>query len=718
MTPAGASNGAAVSDAHQAELSSVKLRAVKKIRGLEERIKAVDGDLAAERQQLTTLRAEVAVERRLLCGEMARLEMEADDSTALQGHLALQQQQELSLSSALHSLQLSKEEQEAAHGREVTRLMRELCQLQEERQTDLDAEAATAVERGSLLSQLEGARKAEAEARDAARHWEQQELAQREKVAKLKALLAEARVLIKTSNAAVAEARNPPSTDAPPTTLTNEEGRAAERDCVHIQVLIAELRHTDLESEAGHPPPHPPHSPPPTRPTPLPPSRSAQQYLETLVSPTPPTTHLVKRSATAAEDGVETPAQDAGGGEALRRELAEVRQRARRLMEEKEREITRWRATAAQAQARASRAEAMQLEAEAARVAAESAAAAEGERRRKREEQRGEKDAVQQRHQQCTVAGAEDAVSHIAAHTADPPLSLIGASGSSEATALLHMAQQQAARDAEVHDVQRALDEARAALADAGTKEVELRARLRQSEMVDRRASASVDYIKCLVLQLLRTEESNHGELFPALATCLQFSEAEVMQVSTAREARAARGGFLVSLLRMAPSEARGGGHSGTETTTTQMALQSVQQQQQQQQQREEEQARTDEEHARTAIKVLSAQVCDLEEALAKVSAETHERVAMGTELSAARASIEQSSLDREAEERERLYLRNVLQRYMETEDHETMFPVVAMCLRFTAEEVAAIRGRREQRERERRSAAGAVRRLLFGLGS
>ena len=50
--------------------------------------------------------------------------------------------------------------------------------------------------------------------------------------------------------------------------------------------------------------------------------------------------------------------------------------------------------------------------------------------------------------------------------------------------------------------------------------------------------------------------------------------------------------------------------------------------------------------------------------------------------------------------------------RYMQTEDHEAMFPVVAMCLRLKPDEVDDIKMRRERRELDRR---GTVRRLFFG---
>ena len=80
--------------------------------------------------------------------------------------------------------------------------------------------------------------------------------------------------------------------------------------------------------------------------------------------------------------------------------------------------------------------------------------------------------------------------------------------------------------------------------------------------------------------------------------------------------------------------------------------------------------------------------------------------------LSVANDTVEHDASTRRAQEAEQLYLRNVLLRYMETEDHTAMFPVVAMCLRLSKEEVSKIRERREERERAK---GGAVRRFLFG---
>ena len=83
--------------------------------------------------------------------------------------------------------------------------------------------------------------------------------------------------------------------------------------------------------------------------------------------------------------------------------------------------------------------------------------------------------------------------------------------------------------------------------------------------------------------------------------------------------------------------------------------------------------------------------------------------------LESAHASLQSGSDERRAHDAQRaaeaaehLYLRNVLLRWMENdpEDHEALFPVVAMCLKFTSEEVAAIHTRRERRMRERRGVA------------
>ena len=92
------------------------------------------------------------------------------------------------------------------------------------------------------------------------------------------------------------------------------------------------------------------------------------------------------------------------------------------------------------------------------------------------------------------------------------------------------------------------------------------------------------------------------------------------------------------------------------------------------------------------------------------------EKVALKSSIAAAeesrRREVELKADQLRAEEATTTYLRNVILRYMQSEDHEAMFPVVAMVLKLGADEVADIRERRERRERESR---GAVRRLIFG---
>ena len=57
----------------------------------------------------------------------------------------------------------------------------------------------------------------------------------------------------------------------------------------------------------------------------------------------------------------------------------------------------------------------------------------------------------------------------------------------------------------------------------------------------------------------------------------------------------------------------------------------------------------------------------------------------------------------------EQLYLRNVLVKYMETEDHESMFPVVATLLHLTTSEVEAVARAKDERSRS------SLSRRLFG---
>ena len=108
-----------------------------------------------------------------------------------------------------------------------------------------------------------------------------------------------------------------------------------------------------------------------------------------------------------------------------------------------------------------------------------------------------------------------------------------------------------------MNDVKRELARVREDLAAMSASEAALRDKLRETEMSDRRAAASADYIKCLVLKLLQSDEDEQAALFPALATCLQFSEADVQGLTTAREARRSSGGILSSLVGRSRPAAR-----------------------------------------------------------------------------------------------------------------------------------------------------------------
>ena len=153
------------------------------------------------------------------------------------------------------------------------------------------------------------------------------------------------------------------------------------------------------------------------------------------------------------------------------------------------------------------------------------------------------------------------------------------------------------------------------------------------------------------------------------------------------------QGGLLSSFVSRARPEKR----TGIDQESAQMALELSS--------RAQLRARTDD---ATAIQTLLAQVRDLDEEIAcllEVSA--RDQSSIRNHLESTQARLHQTDDERRAQEAartaeagERLYLRNVLLRYMETEDHETMFPVLAMCLQFTADEVSAIARKRSERER------------------
>ena len=234
---------------------------------------------------------------------------------------------------------------------------------------------------------------------------------------------------------------------------------------------------------------------------------------------------------------------------ALRRELLQVRQKARKLMEDKEKELGRLKSTLTESQGRAEKAESALREAltrhEVERIEMHQQAAA-----RIAAAERSLSDAAQAaaaaaaaataaaaaRGASSSTAAPEAATAEAAAATTPPetparaapphsllvapPLSLLSpvqtdigsgyiGSGLSSTSGLMQLAQQQAMRDAQMRDHHLELAELRARLASADDAYENLRREMREREMRSRRGGASVDYVKCLVLQLLQVSVVN-----------------------------------------------------------------------------------------------------------------------------------------------------------------------------------------------------------------
>lgn len=63
-----------------------------------------------------------------------------------------------------------------------------------------------------------------------------------------------------------------------------------------------------------------------------------------------------------------------------------------------------------------------------------------------------------------------------------------------------------------------------------------LKDELRRNERDKARDSAPMEYLKNIVKEYIKT--GNHAHLMPVLATLLQFSEAELAEIESARNAR------------------------------------------------------------------------------------------------------------------------------------------------------------------------------------
>lgn len=773
-----AGEAAAAPAAHTAELQAVKLRAVKKIRGLEDKLKALSEELEAARQhanepgrrqgaeaeaEMASVKATSAIQQRILCTELSLLEQAGSESSALYAlemQLAMQQQEVVESKYQVEALRQTVDEEQARRTQEVAALMRQLHDAQEVKQK-------AELERTALAAQLESATREVAEAGEVAQReaakWQAQEAAQAQKIAKLKALLSEARVLIKSGKAAeangkAAEVNGGRSDD-------NGVGGSSQHQ-VQSGDEVGRANHAALHMEVER-------------------LKQEVRRLEGVLDDARPSAgeEALKAEAAAAATAAAAEAEEAIAAAraqareqseaalALRRELTEMRTKARKLMESKDAEVTRQRNAASEAQAKAAEA-ARALRAAEAKVELEAAARVAAERALAAAESEPESTLVRGGTRGLSLmaseapaspdtgarAGAVIAVAVAETPTAQrvddgpPPqkpnryeLSLLGpttdgtlgdaaasgstadaghgdasarhgasmvsSTGGSAETFLHQLAQQQAARDAQVSDIVSELEMTRGQLRTSEAEVERLRRRVREEEMRDVRSTASIDYVKCLVLQLLISDETRHADLFPPLATCLQFSEADVAQVTRAHTARARRGWRALIGGRSTPrkpaseNEEGGGGGGDDFTVAAQRAVS--------ERQATELQVNLARKADRTAIRSL---VCEL----AKLEAHMEEQAASAALREAARiASLSAEQRSREEEQQQKakaaadaLYLRNVLKSYMETEDHHTMFPVVAMLLKLTQAEVDELAAKRAARERER---GGVVRRLLFG---
>jgi hypothetical protein len=190
-----------------AQVAEAEARAQAQVEEMRTRCAALEAQLHAEAAATVqeahashrAAEAAATVWHRVLCTELHELEesnAEGGALAALEMQLALQQQEAQENASALDALRAQADEQGAAHAHRFAALSREAGELKEAHRT---AEAA----RAEMAARLEAAERAAADEREAAQQQaaraQAQEAAQAQKIGKLKALLAEARVLIKSS---------------------------------------------------------------------------------------------------------------------------------------------------------------------------------------------------------------------------------------------------------------------------------------------------------------------------------------------------------------------------------------------------------------------------------------------------------------------------------------------------------------------------------------
>jgi len=290
---------------------------------------------------------------------------------------------------------------------------------------------------------------------------------------------------------------------------------------------------------------------------------------------------------------------------------------------------------------------------------------------------------------------------------------------------LMHLAKRQAARDAqserdraeiaELHEGVRRAEGAAAAARDA-LREAE--AALRAERLAARRDGVDLAYLKNVTIEFIAADAQASEALFPALATCLQFNEADVDRIQRARDDHASLRGKASRVLGLTPRRNGGGSGGGGGFGDAYLLT------------RAQAAARAAEVGAAAAIAELPLLEARLHAALAaaagvplsptvRAAAEPKQRAAAAEaaaevgfaarEVAALRercaaAAAEAAALrgERETREAQALYLRSVLVNAFETcMGFESIFPVLSFALKFTPEEVSRIVAERKRRSKE-----------------
>ena len=485
------------------ELANAKQRAVKRIRSQLERIEELEAALKArsaagssgaarDGAESSGAWADAAALDRLCTrlharAEMLRQQHVAQDAARDAAHanavrelrvqLAHQLEQVKHLSASLHASEHLREQMEEEHRGALAAQDAALLDAQE---YAMDGKAEIALELAGAKAQLEAARAREAAMADEVKVGQQ-------RIATLRKLLGEAQAFIKHEQKQQQQQQQQASAGPAAQGAVDAAESAA-----MVGALREEIRALESALAATHG---------------RPPRAEAQ---------TPQTARRAEAGAagpSTREDG------EAGNASLLaaRREVAAVRARARKLMEEKEAELAALRARLASA-TRGARERRPSADSATASDALPSPASP----------------AASPREAEGGTAGGGGCAAPAAAGPASP--SAGPAAGKSLIDGLLperelmDLASRQAERDAAMGARVSEAESLRGELAAERRTTAGLRRQLQEAARRERRADAtSLEYARCLILRWLQLRtDAERACLFPALATCLQFSEEEV----------------------------------------------------------------------------------------------------------------------------------------------------------------------------------------------